>query len=296
MSLATVMSNNTMDVHENVEESTKGSERKISLGGPKSNMFECIHILGSPFWTQPLRMPENKYKQMLAQLEPTQVTKSNGKNSISTYKASIPFAALFVAHEDIIVPRLPVERTSKTGYTASEVERILVKRGEEVVMTYLEIALLGAEEAFNNKFKYRGVDYGLTVSYKQKNFDLKQPKMGPCGTRIATPCLLATDGRDESAKKHMEMICRPDPMDPNKPLWGTTPRDLLYKARYENLPAGHRVSGRRRNSKRIENADAAHLCTATKAATNCREYLKSIGMKFDYNSTNANTSETDVDD
>ena len=280
MSLSETMNMETnVSANEVVDTNTNKARtrRAVKEGGPKSDTFECIHILGSPFWVQPLRVPEAKYKQTMATLE----QKPGQKSSISTYKGSVPFAALFVAHEDTVIPRLPVERTSKTGFLPAEIERVLVKKGEEVVMTYLEIALLATEEGFNNKFMFRGTPCGLTVTYKQDNFNRKQSKVGPNGSRIPTPSLVATDGKGISAKKTMVMINKRDPLDPSKAVWGTTPRDLLYKERYEHMPEGRPTCGRRRNANaRVENANVK-VSASTQAAMNCREYLKSLGMQFE---------------
>lgn len=250
---------------------TVDAVQQASGGGPKSNMFECICILGSPFWTQPLRVPGNKHKKTLEALDPTNVN-NGGKKSLSTYKASIPFAALFVAHEDIIVPRLPVERTAKTGYMPNEMEHITVKKGQEVVMTYLEIAILGMTEDFQNKFKFRGVDYGLTIVPKLKSFNSKS-QVGPNGIRVPTPSLVATDGSGMSAKKTMEMICQKDPYMPNRPVWGNTPRDLLYKERYEHMWAGHPVHNRHKiTTTRV--TDGTRISPSTQMATTCRAILE----------------------
>jgi hypothetical protein len=235
----------------------------------KSDSLEVICILGSPFWTQSLRNSGKRYDSYVNDLR----IATNSKAKTGTHKASKPFAALCVAHEDLKIPRLPVERTSKTGYLDTEVEWIDVKAGEEFVMTYLEIELLGMQPEYSFKFMYDGVSKGISVSVKAHNFYNKQSRIGTNGTRLPTPALLSNTG--VSAKSKMQMICGKDPVT-NLPIWEDTPRGRLYKERFEHMYKGHvtRETKARKKAATTNNIEVAAL-----RAMNCRKLLENCNKK-----------------
>lgn len=277
----------TNDNGENSMEAPKRVNEELEIDvdekdrGKYSNYLEILFILGSPYWTQPLRYPGAKNDSIDAYKVP-----GTAKTKLKTYKCAIPFAALCLAHADLTIPRLPVERSTKTGFMESEIEYITVKKGQEFVMTYLELMLLGMQPEYSFTFRYDGVDNGIRISTKEDNFKRKQPQYGPQGKRLPTPSLLSATG--VSAKRKMQMICWRDP-ETNLPVWDDTPRGRLYKERFEYMYKGHvtRSTGRNKASA------AKQVPVAAKRAMNCRAFLEQYGIKLDTDKLNTVVAPTD---
>ena len=238
-----------------------------------SNALEIIHLLGSPFYQQPLRNKGARYNALVNDLR----VAGAAKPKTGTYKCAIPFAVLCVAHQQLEIPRLPVELNTKTGFMPTDVKYITVEAGQEFVMTYLELMLLGMGEQYLFTFRYDGMDNGITIATKLHNFETKQSAFGPRGRRLPTPTLLSHTG--VPAKDKMQMICRKDPTS-DEPIWGDTDRDKLYKERYYYMYKGHPTREvQNSGKKRISSADKPSV--AAQRAMSCRAFLANVSDRRD---------------
>ena len=248
-----------------IEETEETAETVTAcIAGSLSNELEIIHLLGSPYWMQPLRNKGARYASLVGDLR----VAGSAKPKTGTYKCAIPFAVLCVAHSPLRIPRLPVELNTKTGFLPQDVTYIEVEEGQEFVMTYLELMLLGMQDEYLFTFKYDGKDNGITIATKLHNFKTKQSAFGPRGRRLPTPTLLSHTGTP--AKDKMQMICRKDTS--GMPIWGDTPRDKLYKERYYYMYKGHPTTEvQNSGKKRISTKETS---VAAQRAINCRALLE----------------------
>lgn len=260
---------------ENTDVSTteNATATRSSVAGSLSNELEIIHLLGSPYYQQPLRNKGARYNALVNDLR----VAGAAKPKTGTYKCPIPFAVLCVAHKQLTIPRLPVELNTKTGFMPTDVEYITVEEGQEFVMTYLELMLLGMQDEYLFTFKYDGKENGITIATKLHNFETKQSAFGPRGRRLPTPTLLSHTGTP--AKDKMQMICRKDSTS-EEPIWGDTDRDKLYKERYYFMYKGHPTREvQNSGKKRISSANKPSV--AAQRAMNCRAFLEAATNRRD---------------